>query len=75
MLVAEEVLIAGVVGAGRAVLDEYERIITSRQTTWGRHRAGTNWTGASGDTLRWRRAFMSRSLSTASRIGAPARLD
>ena len=28
-------LSAVVVGAGRAVLDEYERIITSRQTTWG----------------------------------------
>jgi hypothetical protein len=28
-------LTAVVVGAGRAVLDEYERIITSRQTTWG----------------------------------------
>ena len=28
-------LTAVVVGAGRAVLDEYERIITSRHTTWG----------------------------------------
>jgi 3-hydroxy-9,10-secoandrosta-1,3,5(10)-triene-9,17-dione monooxygenase len=28
-------LSAVVVGVGRAVLDEYERIITSRQTTWG----------------------------------------
>jgi hypothetical protein len=28
-------LAAIAVGAGRAVLDEYERIITTRHTTWG----------------------------------------